>query len=422
MSNGPFDIVVIGDFRFPGGAASGPAEQIRAQAGAGYRTALVHVKGPVLKYPHPFNPGIRRCLDEGLAELVDPEGEVEAPLVLAFHPQIFTHRPQRPLRVKGEQKIFVISHPLVDGTGEPYYDWQTINENVQDALGGNVPWAPLGPLVRQAFPHIENPPPLYEHDWLEILDIDAWATKRDGFNGDRPVIGRHSRPDFLKWPDDPETTLAAYPDDPAFKVKVLGAGDFLTEHLGEIPANWEVLPFNSVAPDEFLKSIDFFVYYHHSQWVEAYGRVMLEALASGALAVLPKHFEALFGKAAVYAEPGNVKNVVREFFEDRGAYLRQTENANEIIRERFSREAHVRRIKKLIGAPRKQPSAGKKPTKKPPLLKPRRALFLTSNGVGMGHLTRMLAVARRCRPDIQPVFATMSQAFRVVQDQGYMCE
>ena len=40
----------------------------------------------------------------------------------------------------------------------------------------------------------------------------------------------------------------------------------------------------------------------------------------------------------------------------------------------------------------------------------------------MGHLTRMLAIARRCPSGIQPVFATMSQAMRVVQEQGFLAE
>jgi hypothetical protein len=56
VSGRAYDIIAIGDFHFPGGAASGPAEQIRAQAAAGYRTALIHVKGPVLKYPHLSTP------------------------------------------------------------------------------------------------------------------------------------------------------------------------------------------------------------------------------------------------------------------------------------------------------------------------------------------------------------------------------
>lgn len=243
MSGQAHDIVVIGDFRFPGGAASGPAEQIRAQAAAGYRTALVHVKGPVLKYPHPFNPNIRSCIEDGLADLVDPDQPVSAPLVLAYHPQIFTNLPHRPLKVDGGIKLLVTSHPLVDGAGEPYYDWDTINTNAQEALGGDVLWAPLGPLVRAPVAGLENAPPLFEHDWLEVLNADDWSVRRDGFCAAKPVIGRHSRPDPLKWPDDPETILAAYPDDPACLVRILGGGAFLADLVGPYPPNWEVQPF-----------------------------------------------------------------------------------------------------------------------------------------------------------------------------------
>jgi glycosyl transferase family 28 len=427
MSNSTFDIIIIGDFRFPGGAASGPAEQIRAQSKAGYRTGLMQVKAPVLKFPHPFNPNIRQCLDDGMAELIDPAIGASAPLALAFHPQVFTHRPRHKLKIQADQKILVTSHPLIDGWGDAYYDWKTINQNAQESLGGNVTWAPLGPLVRQPFPTLEDAPPLHEFDWLEVLDIDAWAANRKGFCADRPVIGRHSRPDYLKWPDDRETTLAVYPEDPEFAVKVLGGGDYLIEHLGEIPANWQVLPFNGTDPKSFLGGIDFYVYFHHSRWVEAFGRVMLEGLASGALTILPKHFEPLFEEAAVYCEPAQAPELVREFYADRAAYETQVDTAYALIREKLSHEAHIRRLRDIIGKPAK---TAKKPSKSKPKSKPKtepamaahRVLFLTSNGVGMGHLTRLLSVARRCRPEITPVFATMSQAFRVVQDFGYSCE
>ena len=417
MSQGPFDIVIIGDFRFPGGVAAGMSEHIRAQAKKGYRTALVQIKGPVLKFPHPFHPRIRECLDEGLAELVDPEQEISASLALAYHPQVFTHLPDRPLRITAERKLLIINHPLIDGAGEACYDWQTINANVQATLGGDVLWAPVGPLARPSAGSVANPPPLFADDWLEIVDVGAWAARRDGFVGDIPVIGRHSRPDFLKWPDEAETTLAAYPDDPAFKVRILGAGDFLSEQLGAIPANWDVLPFNSVDPVEFLGSIDFFVYHHHSTWLEAFGRVIVEAMASGALAILPRHFEVLFAGGAIYAEPQDVRETVRRLYSDPSAVIDQRQKADALVREKFSHEAYAKRLKDLIGPPRKKSTPNKMVPRNG-----RHALFLTSNGIGMGHLTRMLAVARRCAPDIQPVFATMSQAFRVVHDQGFLCE
>ena len=52
----------------------------------------------------------------------------------------------------------------------------------------------------------------------------------------------------------------------------------------------------------------------------------------------------------------------------------------------------------------------------------RTVLFISSNGTGMGHLTRLLAMARRSGPEVSPVFASMSQAVPVVDHEGYPWE
>jgi UDP:flavonoid glycosyltransferase YjiC (YdhE family) len=46
-------------------------------------------------------------------------------------------------------------------------------------------------------------------------------------------------------------------------------------------------------------------------------------------------------------------------------------------------------------------------------------LFVSSNGTGMGHLTRLMAMARRHGPGVRPVFASMSQAVPVVATEGF---
>jgi UDP:flavonoid glycosyltransferase YjiC (YdhE family) len=46
-------------------------------------------------------------------------------------------------------------------------------------------------------------------------------------------------------------------------------------------------------------------------------------------------------------------------------------------------------------------------------------LFVSSNGTGMGHLTRLMAMARRHSPGVRPVFASMSQAVPVVATEGF---
>ncbi len=51
-----------------------------------------------------------------------------------------------------------------------------------------------------------------------------------------------------------------------------------------------------------------------------------------------------------------------------------------------------------------------------------RILFLSSNGTGLGHLTRSMAIARRLDPAFEPVFFTLSGAAPVVAQQGFDVE
>jgi hypothetical protein len=416
VSRTDYDIVAIGDFRFPGGTSTAVVEELRAQAAAGYRAGLIQLKGPVLKYPHPLHPGIRRCLDEGIADLLDPDAAVAARLALVHHPSLFTYLPRRALRIEAEARLLIVRHPPFDGSGQASYDSAAIQRHLEVVLGGEVLWAPVGPAVREQLGTLDDPPPLLHLDWHGVLDPGPWRVQRTAPLEARPVIGRHSRPDALKWPDDRASTLAAYPDDPGFIVRILGGGPFLRELLGGYPRNWEVWPFNAIPPERFLSTVDFFVYFHHSQWVEAFGRTIIEAMASGAVTILPPQFQTLFDDGAIYAEPGEVRELVRQLHADRRAFVRQSRVGSALVGKRFGPTAHVERLRGLIGRPRRSAAAVSAPRRK------RRILFVTSNGVGIGHLTRMLAVARRCPQPLEPVFLTLSQAIQIVREQGFLVE
>ncbi len=51
-----------------------------------------------------------------------------------------------------------------------------------------------------------------------------------------------------------------------------------------------------------------------------------------------------------------------------------------------------------------------------------RILFVTSNGTGLGHLTRSMAIARRLGPGTEPLFFTLSAAAPVVRELGFAVE
>lgn len=417
-----YDIVLLSDFRFPGGTSSAIAEEIKANAAAGYRVGLIHLEAPNLTFPFPINAKIRTLIDQRSAELVEPDERVNARLALVHNPYVMSHLPLRPLQVCAEQRLLVVQHPPFAGDGTPAYDLGRVRLHAEDALAGEVLWAPVGPLVRAQFDRIADAPKLTPQDWYNVVDPALWSNGRKPSN--RPVIGRHSRPDRRKWPDTREETLAAYPDDPRFAIKVLGAAPFLVDLLGGYPRNWMAWRFGTFPPEHFLSTIDFFVYYHSHQWVEAFGCTIAEAMASKAVVILPPHFEVLFGDAACYVPPSGVAEQVLNLHADRAAYYRQAERGRELVEAKFSPAAHVRRVEQLIGAPRAPHVAvGRTPFTVPSAPRAsRRVLFIASNGIGMGHLTRLLAIARRCPPSLQPIFATMSQGLRVVHEMGFLAE
>jgi UDP:flavonoid glycosyltransferase YjiC (YdhE family) len=291
----------------------------------------------------------------------------------------------------------------------------------EEILNGQVAWAPVGPRVREQLQRSDSPPPLLDFDWHNVIDATTWSTHRKPPNHGPRSIGRHGRPDARKWPETREAILSIYPDDPRFLVRILGGGEFLKTIMGTYPQNWEVLPFNSIDPARFLQDLDAFVYYHHPKWIEAFGCAIAEAMASGLPCILPKHFADLFGEGALYAEADQAAHTALAICEDSNHYRRQSETAREFAIDRFGHDAHLRRVRSLIGEPRRSAAqtAVHAAFESTP---PRRALFVSINGIGMGHLTRLLAIARRLPESVQPIFATMSQAIGVVREFGYLAE
>jgi hypothetical protein len=175
-------------------------------------------------------------------------------------------------------------------------------------------------------------------------------------------------------------------------------------------------------PREFLAQLDFFVYYHHPAWLEAFGRNILEALASGLPVILPAHFRSLFGEAAIYAEPAEVPSVINQLYRDRSAYEDVAARADAFIRARFGHEAHHSRLLELIGPP--EGNGQPRPSNSVKRVAPERPtlLLISSNGSGMGHLTRLMAYARRAEPNMAPHFLSLSQAVWVVARYGFSFE
>lgn len=352
-----FDILVATDCRFPGGSTASVVDEIRTQARAGYRTALLHVPSLLIGPHRSFAPALRRTVEDGMVTLVTGLSEVTAKLLLVRQPSVFAETPVGLPKILVDHAL-IVANVLPDGPGryEQAYDVDRVARQVERAARVTPTWAPISPVVRDALTSLSARHQMLPWDWEPVIDVAQWRAERSGFRSDRPVLGRHTADHWAKWPGRRRELLSAYPDDPRYEIRVLGGMATPTAVLGYQPANWTGFPFSTVSPQRFLAGLDFFVYFHHRNFTEPFGRAVLEALASGAVAILPRALEPIFGDACRYGQPSDVRQHVGELYADWDAYAALSRAGVELAAKRFAPETHLERLASLIGSPAEPPS------------------------------------------------------------------
>ncbi|MBO3736226.1 glycosyltransferase [Actinoplanes flavus] len=414
------DVAILSDFRYPGGTSTSIAAEIRAQARAGLTTVLVHVRSPHLKRNGPFHPLLTELIKDGSVYLAAEGEEIAARLLVVRQPRIFTEDVKTVPPIRAGRAVMVLNQAPGDAEDPArYYDFAAVRQRVEGYFGAGIEWAPISPLVRAEVLRADPGAPLTATDWHEIIDGSEWWTDRPGPVGAVPVIGRHGRPDPVKWPRTVPELLQAYPDTPGIRVRILGGGELAVEKLGRTPANWEIIEFGTQEPATFLRGIDFFVYFHDPDLIEAFGRTIMEAMAAGVPVVIGEHFRPLFGDAALYTTPEGVVPLVRSLYADPGRYRAVALRAREFVETRFGYPSHLARLADRGVRPGAPPPLALAPPPPPP---PAAVLLVSDNGVGLGHLSRLMAIGRRLPDGTPVVIATQSHGALVAHREGFLTE
>lgn len=350
------DVVIATDIRLPGGNVASTVEEINAQKKFGLQTGIVPIFRYDLRTERQWNKKILNLIDDEKTHLLVYGENVSCDLLIIRHPPVLQDYQEFLPQIKAREiKVIVNQSPFRDynDLDSRLYDLNKCRRNMESYFGHPGTWHPIGPAVREALmnePDARNTVEVAHEDWVNIIDVESWQVRKRRNTDSKPVIGRHARDHYVKWPSDPEQLLAAYPASNAFQVKILGGAESPKSILGYVPNNWTVYPFDTISPKEFLAGIDVFVYFTHPGWVEAFGRTPMEAMAAGVPAILPETFRPLFRDAAIYASPFEVQEIVMQLYNDRDYYNKQSEKGRKFVYENFGYGKHEQRLAQYVRA------------------------------------------------------------------------
>lgn len=362
-----YDVILASDFRMIGGSTLSSAQELACHRKFGIRTAVF----PMYRYDfgdmeRPLLPQIRDQIDGEDVDLVTGGDRVSCDLLLLRYPPVLQHRLRHLPQVAARDIRVIVNQPPMSDYGPDgvvRYELARCAENLRAQFGRDATWHPIGPLVRDTLTtrhiHELGHIALSDQDWHNIIDLAGWdrGPRRRG-PGDKLRIGRHSRDHEHKWPASRDDILAAWPDSPDLEVHVLGGANAPAALLGHVPSNWVVHPFGSRAPRDFLADLDVWIYFDHPDWVESFGRTIIEAMAVGVPVILPEAYRPLFGDAALYATPQTAVDIARRLHADPAAHAAQAARAQAHVRAQFSYEMHLERLRAAGVGQTRAPMAG----------------------------------------------------------------
>jgi len=346
-----FDVIIASEFRLLGGTNMSNIEEIKAQKREGLRTGLIQLSRYDLNSVERVNSNVRDVIDGDLVQMLVYGEEVSCDVLVVRHPPALQEWQKYVPDVKANKVEAIVNQPPkrdYSETGETLYHMKDCLENLKTYFGQSGTWYPIGPEIRKALEqhHKEDLSAinLATEDWVNIIDVEEW--KRDEYVPKQNVIriGRHSRDQYVKWPETGKQMEKVYPSMSPYEIHVLGGANSAKKVMGELPKNWHVKQFGEQSPREFLKDLDVFVYYTHSSWVEAFGRVIFEAMAAGVPVIIEPKYEALFGEAAIYAEADDVQATIDKLMKDSTMYEAQVERALTYVERKFGYSKHIARI------------------------------------------------------------------------------
>lgn len=346
---GEFDVVYATDFRLPRESTLPVIAEIRAAAHLGLRIGVLQLDSPLAEPDAGFSPALLELLLGDQAALLRMADSFDAALLVLGHAPAAQFLDNALSPAKIQRAILVVAAAPVTGGGPGWiYDVEQCVANVSRCFTVSPGVVPDSGVARELVQKVAGDVPVAGYDWPACIDLRDEVVRRAGAGV--PLVGRHSRDHRLKWPDTLQEFLDAYYQPRTFSTRILGGIESIASSLPDtVRQDLAVTPFSGTDVREYLRELDFWVYFHSSRTTESLGAAAAEAMETGLVLILPHYMEATFGEGAVYALPSEVAAVINRFWEDPSLYEQQSRRARRYARDHYSAGAYSERLAYLTG-------------------------------------------------------------------------
>src|SRR5699024_9282297 len=312
---------------------------------AGYRVCFIHADSPLNRAQAAISNELFDMQLEGIVDQISLQDRAQIDLLIVRHPSVATFMDKTTTQLTVMVAALIVNNPpVLNGGSGMVFDLEDCVDNIDRIFKTQTHIVAESGVTKSITQGLVPAGRLLDMTWPGL--VPSAAPSRPGFES-TPVVGRHSRDSWLKWPSTKEEFDLIY-SSTKYHTHILGGVDKLTSKLGsQVAEDKTVYGFGEIAVDEFLQDVDFWVYFHDDSLTESFGMSIAEAMAAGKVVILPHYLEASFGDGAIYAEPSEVEELVTMYWSQPQRYTEQSQRARQFVTQEFSIKAFLERIQKL---------------------------------------------------------------------------
>ncbi|WP_218221697.1 glycosyltransferase family 2 protein [Nesterenkonia sp. Act20] len=320
------DVVIAADWCEYGPEQISALEEIHHLLQAGQRVGVLHLDNALhlARYARTHCAPIEKLISTGQVQLVLADEDFHAVgLLLVRNPELLQFMPAGSTAFTPEQVVVAAEAPPRDAESKVKYLPEECARHAEAYFGRRAQWVPSTARVRTALNKLLPAEDISAFSYTSPFAPGA-ARRRRSLSSRRPVIGRWAGVTREDWPAHASETLARWPAEENTDVRLYGdpAAAQRALNVRHLPANWVAFEPGEASRAGFYRAVDFFVHYAQTP-PDHPERAVLEAMASGAVAVLPPAFEPVYGRAALYAQAEDVQPLIRRYSADEQLFAEQ---------------------------------------------------------------------------------------------------